>query len=305
MKTTTLFAGISLATTAMATAIPMFPTLPVRSNTRPIRLLHTAPKPYSSPPLFQGARIFSQAQTEESTIGGAAVAAAGSDHKVTSVSAAFVVPHARMPTTGPTANNSAGMYAASFHVGIDSFNAGCGADKNRFIRAGVDVFWDGAVDGEQNPWVWYQSSPTDEDGLGFTNFSVAAGDLVRFSVTGAEVKVENFGANVTCVKGLKAKQSVVQKIDGEGLCGGEAAWAVEDFPLAGLPNFPVPLADFGGVVFKEVEVGFEGGSNETVSKNAEGAEVRDVRLAAQGGRLTACEVIEGGKKVKCDRVVEE
>ncbi|KAK4177586.1 putative acid proteinase [Triangularia setosa] len=300
MKTTALFAGLSLATTALATAIP----LPVRSNTRPIRLLHTAPKPHNAPPQFRGARILSQAETEESTLGGAAIAA-GSDHKVTSVSAAFVIPHARMPTTGPTANNTVGMYAASFHVGIDSFSAACGPDKSRFLRAGVDVFWDGTIGGEQNPWVWYQSSPTDEDGLGFSNFSAAAGDLVRFSVTGTEVKVENFGANVTCVKGLKAKQSVVQKISGAGLCGGEAAWAVEDFPLAGLPNFPVALADFGGVVFKEVEVGFERGKNGTVSKNAEGAKVRDVRLAAQGGRLTACEVVEGGKKVKCDRVVEE
>ncbi|KAK0668888.1 putative acid proteinase [Cercophora samala] len=300
MKSTALFAGLSLAATALSTAIP----LPVRSNTRPIRLLHTAPKPHASHQ-FQGARILAQgAQTEEeSTLGGAAVSTTDSNQKVTSVSAAFVIPHAGMPTSGPTANNTAGMYAASFHIGIDSFSAGC--DGNRFLRAGVDIFWDGTIGGEQNPWVWYQSSPADEDGLGFSGFSAAAGDLVRFSVSGTEVKVENFGANVTCIKGLKPKQSVTQTVDGAGLCGGEAAWAVEDFPLAGLPNFPVALADFGGVVFKEVEVSFEGGSTGAASGNAEGAEVRDVRLAAQGGRLTACEVVEGGKKVKCDRVVEE
>nr|CDP25930.1 Putative acid proteinase [Podospora anserina S mat+] len=289
MKSTTLLTTLSLASTALSTAIP----LPIRTNTRPIRLLH---KPPLSPP-SQGARILSS-QSEESTLGGAHLPSPPSG-KVASVTATFTIPHASMPVTGPTANNTVGLYAASFHIGIDSFSALC--PNNRFIRAGVDIFWDGTIGGEQTPWVWYQSSPADEDGMGFGNFSAKAGDVVRFVVTGSEVKVENYG-NVTCTKGLKARQVGVQRVDGGGLCGGEAAWAVEDFPLAGMPDFPVALADFGGVVFKNLEVGF---GNGTVRRNAEGAGVRDVRLAAQGGRLTDCVVGEGGGSVRCDRVVGE
>jgi hypothetical protein len=144
-------------------------------------------------------------------------------------------------------------------------------------------------------------------------FSVAEGDVVRFSVEagsggddakeGKEVVVvaENFGANVTCVEGAVPVQRVRQVLemeDGVRLCGEEAAWVVEDFPLAGLPDFPVALTNFTSVTFGAAGVTLADGTTRDVAD----AEAFDVSLEAQGGRLTSCEVV-GGKKVKCERVV--
>jgi hypothetical protein len=73
---------------------------------------------------------------------------------------------------------------------------------------------------------------------------------------------------------------------------------VEDFPLAGLPDFPVALTNFTSVTFGGAGVTLADGTTRDVAD----AEAFDVSLEAQGGRLTSCEVV-GGKKVKCERVV--
>jgi hypothetical protein len=199
-------------------------------------------------------------------------------------------------------------------VGIDGVtsdpSSACG-NGGATLRAGVDIFFDGTLGGRQTPFAWYQFTPKgQEEEVGFEGFAVAEGDLVRFTLTssgsteGGEVVVlaENFGGNVSCADGATPVKSVRQVLPaGEGgkeLCGREAAWVVEDFPLAGLPDFPVALANFTSVTFNKAGVTLEDGSKRDVT----GAEVRDIRLQAQGGRLTSCEVVDG-KKVKCTRVV--
>jgi hypothetical protein len=119
------------------------------------------------------------------------------------------------------------------------------------------------------------------------------------------VKAENFGSWVNCTSTCQPVKSVTEvlPVGGEGqqqqgLCGREAAWVVEDFPLAGMPQFPVALANFTRVDFGKAGVKLGDGTG----RGLEGAEVVDVRLAAQGGRLTRCEVV-GGSTVRCTRVV--
>ncbi|KAK3299373.1 concanavalin A-like lectin/glucanase domain-containing protein [Chaetomium fimeti] len=220
-----------------------------------------------------------------------------------------------MPTAGPTANNTVGVYAASFWVGIDSAtpaSAACGGGGGS-LRAGVDVFWDGTLDGAQKPVAWFQGPGQGaEEGFG-GGFVVGEGDLVRFTLgleaggvdgAGEEVVVvaENFGRNVTCVGEGAVPVGSVRKVlpaggEGEGLCRREAAWVVEDFPIEGMPELPVALVDFGSVTFG-AGVTLEDGSERDLA----GAEVLDVKLEEQGGRLTSCEIVDG-KKVKCARVV--
>ncbi|KAK4458369.1 putative acid proteinase [Cladorrhinum samala] len=291
-----------------------------------LRLLHTPPtsRLAQSPAvsrigsLNSSAASSEQAQQQESTKGGAVLSLPSSNSSsssITSITATYQIPQAKVPTRGPTANNTFGIYAASFHVGIDSVGGpspGCPT----FLRAGVDIFYDGSLgdDDLQRPQAWWQLGPL-SDPVGFANFSVREGDVVRVTAGVGEVKVENFGrppppaSNGTA--GVRAEgpgvplQTSAVKLGGAGqagnpppLCGREAGWIVEDFPLAGLPGIPVALADFGTVRFADVRVQTSGGEE----KNAEGAGLADVWLQAQGGRLTDCEVAEGGNEVKCDRV---
>jgi hypothetical protein len=175
----------------------------------------------------------------------------------------------------------------------------------------VDIFWDGTLGGVQRPFAWYQG-PGQASETGFAGFEVAVGDLVRFTLeVGSDndteevvVVAENFGGNVTCLsEGAAAvpvrsvRQVLPASVGGKTLCRGEAAWVVEDFPIEGRPDFPVALANFTSVTFG-AGVTLEDGS----AKDVTGAEVLDIRLEAQGGRLTSCEVVDG-KKVKCARVV--
>ncbi|KAK4191717.1 putative acid proteinase [Podospora australis] len=321
MKSTTLLGALSLVASTLAATIPAPPSLPLKREPHQLRLLHTAPISPSPPP--GAARVFSvavEAAAEESVKGGAVIKNPG----VSVVQATFRVPLAQQPMTGPTAGNPVGLYAASFHVGIDSFSGTCA----NFFRAGVDIFWDGTLGGEQSPFAWYQFGGVTET-VGFSNFTVRAGEVVRITVqdslgsgnsTEATATIENFGqqllngtsgtSTAICVKGLTPKQASTQKIskpsgEGSSLCKGEAGFVVEDFPLAGMPQFPVALANFTTVAFKDVgiTVGSQTGGGE--KKNAKGAELKDIRLAPQGGRLTACALVGGGKGVKCDRVVGE
>ncbi|KAL1841439.1 hypothetical protein VTJ49DRAFT_7054 [Mycothermus thermophilus] len=253
---------------------------------------------------------------------------------ITTAEAFFRVPSARVPTHGPTGGNPTLTFAASFWVGIDSSGSrtpepGCGAS----LRAGVDTFWDSFAGGEQTPFAWYQFAPGQRFATGFEGFRVAEGDVVRFrletpssssssAAAGAEeeegtgggkyaVVAENFGANVTCddaesCRGLTPLVSVrkVLPAPGEGeekLCGGEAAWMVEDFPLAGMPDIPLPLANFTRVEFNGAGVRLEDGTERSVLE-VQGVKVVDIHMEEQGGRLTRCGVLPG-MKVRCTRVV--
>ncbi|KAK4169093.1 putative acid proteinase [Cladorrhinum sp. PSN259] len=307
MKSPTYLATAAavLFTLGLATPTPpLAPKLPTRSSSGQLRLLHTStPQAPSFRSSSSRIGLTAAPAEQESTKGGALLTSAA--NSFTSISATFTVPQAKVPTRGPTANQTLIHFAASFHVGIDSVSGACGSS----LRAGVDIFHDGSLDDDLNdPQAWWQFSPADP--VGFANFSVAEGDLVRISVSVSEVKIENFGPlalNGTSLKcrstngGLGApKQTATVSVNGTGLCGQEVGWTVEDFPLAGLPNIPVALPDFGSVRFRDV--GVTGGDGE--KKNADGAVASDVRLQAQGGRLTACGVVDGGKEVKCDRVFE-
>lgn len=325
MKSTTLFT--LLLTTAGASAATLPLPLPrdatqqqqQQQQQHRLALLHTLPTgPSASPSNFRLLAASSSTDTE-STKGGAfltlpASSSSSSASSITSARGTFRVPAALPPTAGPTAGNPVGVYAASFWVGIDGATAACAAT----LRAGVDVFYDGSFGGPQTPFAWYQFAPAAGQGqgaaagaVGFEGLAVAEGDVVRLTLEGNQKEVvvvaENFGANVTgtCVEGLQPVKGSVRKVlavpeggAGSGLCGGEAAWVVEDFPLAGLPDFPVALANFTSVTFAGAGVTLGDGTK----RGVDGAEVRDVRLQAQGGRLTSCEVVEG-KKVKCTRVV--
>ncbi|KAK3988616.1 putative acid proteinase, partial [Cladorrhinum sp. PSN332] len=299
-SSTYLATALGLFTLSLATPTSLPPKLPTRSSpgAGQLRLLHTSTPSTPSSRIASSRIGFTSTSTsreEESTKGGALLSLSPSsqnNNTLTSVTATFQIPQAKMPTRGPTANQTLGLYAASFHIGIDSVSGTCSS----FLRAGVDIFRDGSLDEDlQDPQAWYQFGPNDP--VGFGNFSVAEGELVRVTVGVTEVKIENFGANVTCARGLAPKQVASAKIDAKGsLCAREVAWTVEDFPLAGLPGIPVALADFGAVRFRDVGVlGSE-------TKNATGAVVSDVRLAAQGGRLTSCLVTGEGGEVRCDRV---
>ncbi|KAK4104005.1 concanavalin A-like lectin/glucanase [Parathielavia hyrcaniae] len=339
MKSTNpLLALLATAITCTSSAtIPLPPTRP-RDVTTPhqLRLLHTLTP--SSPPSHH--RLLTTTttadddsnsdSTTESTKGGAVLTLTSDNYsneeeeeeeaRIASVHATFRIPHADPPTTGPTAGNPVGLYAASFWVGIDSVasfeSSSCTGTGGGSLRAGVDIFFDGTLGGQQSPFAWYQFASAESgsgsgDATGLEGFGVVPGDLVRFTLSAdtsesAEVVVlaENFGGNVGCAEGATAVvtvRTVLPAGGGEGglvLCGREAAWVVEDFPLAGMLEFPIALANFTSVTFGAAGVTLEDGSERDVT----GAEVRDVRLEAQGGRLTSCEVVDG-KKVKCTRVL--
>lgn len=265
-----------------------------------LRLLHISPSPPSAQSLPALSRIgLASSEIQQESTKGGALLSSSTNSSITSITATYQIPKADVPTRGPTANNTFGIYAASFHIGIDSVSGTPGCPT--FLRAGVDIFYDGSLDDDlQQPQAWWQLGPNDP--VGFGNFSVSEGEVVRVTAGAAEVKIENFGRlnGTTCTEGRTPYQTSAVKVDGgQGeLCGREAGWTVEDFPLAGLPGIPVALADFGSVRFRDVEVQTSGGEK----KNAEGAGVSDVWLQAQGGRLTDCEVVGGGKEVKCDRV---
>lgn len=233
------------------------------------------------------------ASSPESQKAGARLAGSG----LTTASAIFTIPAAEMPTTGPTANNQNGIYQASYWVGIDGVSSCPGAS----LRAGVDTFWDTGMRTTAAWFEWYPSTPTEY----FANFTVVQGDVVRVSATAGE---DGTGGSVTVEKldgtGCEAKvlASVTRtfegKTGGDRLCLSEAAWVVEDYPLASLPEIPLALANFTEVQFSKMGAGTAGGKVPLT-----GLEVFDINLQAQGGQLADCEVGSDGVSVDCKRVV--
>ncbi|KAK3325592.1 concanavalin A-like lectin/glucanase domain-containing protein [Apodospora peruviana] len=262
---------------------------------RPIRLLHRLAS-HSSPSSSSINKNIQRQQTSESTVAGAILSF--SSPPVHSTQGTFRVPIACMPTSGPTANNPVGIYAASFQIGIDSLLC------QKSLRLGIDIVWDGTLGGEQTPFAWHHYLP-DFPVSGFAKFSVAAGDLVRLTAsTSAEemmVKIENFGNCTTTTTSPKAvaEHSFPAPVEEEECDQQAAGWMIEDLLLAGLPDIPVALANFTAVQFGILKVSTEKG--ETV--NAKGAEVKNIYQQAQGGRLTDCAVAEDGGSMKCERIV--
>lgn len=272
-----------------------------------VRLIHKHPT--------SGTQSTNSRRAETPSVQGGAILSAPRK-KIQSVTGTFRVPEAKMPTEGPTGNNPVGVYAASFWVGIDGVTststttkkaASCDASAVS-LRLGVDIFYDGTFGGQQTPFAWHQYLP--RSATGFANFSVAAGDLVRLTASaaskgnGGTVTIENFGN----VAQLKSKQAAVQvsthTFDGSSqlpaLCQAQAAWMVEDFPIAGLPDFPIALTNFTSVKF--VKLGVRSGEGGDIGIG--GARVVNVYQEPQGGRLTDCDVVaRDGGKVVCKRVV--
>jgi hypothetical protein len=199
-----------------------------------------------------------------------------------------------MPVRGPTAGNENGVYQASYWVGIDGLTgASCGGGVG--IRAGVDTFWDAGVQTAGAWWEWYPTQGPEQ----FGGIDLEQGDVVRITTTadgnglGGEVKVEKMDGTGCEAKVLGTATKRFDAVDeGDRLCLGEAAVVIEDYPIVGRPDLPLPLANFTEVVFERAKVD---------GAKAKGLEVFDIRLEDQGGRLTECEAEEG--KVDCKRVV--
>ncbi|KAJ4417831.1 hypothetical protein N0V85_001694, partial [Neurospora sp. IMI 360204] len=187
--------------------------------------------------------------------------------RIQSVTGTVVIPSINLPVSGPTAGNSAGEYSASIWVGIDGASAtdnflnpnttglpNCNP-LNQSLRAGVDIFWDGTLGGQQTPYVWTQWYPA-EHAKGFLDFKASPGDELRFTVytgphgnSGGGVMVENFGPPQS-PKGVDgrvkipiATGSLIWK-DMPGLCSAQGSWIIEDFPLQERPELPSALGNF-------------------------------------------------------------
>lgn len=271
---------------------------PSRRSAHSHNLSHV-PVPSIPGPTFRlpgSSKIALSAAAPESQVAGARLAGTN----ITSVAGTFRIPLAQMPTAGPTADNQNGVYQASYWVGIDGVDdsaspSSCGGNGSSSLRAGVDTFWDTGVQTAAAWWECYpDAGPTEFGG----NFTVAQGDVVRISVAadadgrGGQVTVERLDGT-GCEAGVLASASrAFEGEDGARLCLAEAAVVIEDYPIQDQPDYPLPLANFTGVVFERVEVD---------GKAAAGLEVFDINLAAQGGRLTDCELVDG--EVDCKRIV--
>jgi hypothetical protein len=182
----------------------------------------------------------------------------------------------------------------------------------------VDIVWDGTLGGQQTPFAWrdFAGSGGDRGGLeGWSALRVSAGDVVRVTLSvqiqqgieaEAAVVMENFGPTEP---ELEDEEGVpLQKVEATKALPGwraagcaQAAWVVEDFPLPGRPEFPIALANFTSITFDQAAVQLGDGTVKDVTEA--GVEVVDIRLDAQGGRLTRCELLEAGGGLSCRRVV--
>ncbi|KAK3685002.1 concanavalin A-like lectin/glucanase domain-containing protein [Podospora appendiculata] len=302
MKTSTLVTALCTTVAAALAAIPSSHNQQ-RSQQQP-RLLHTLPPS----PSHLSTHTHTLSIAAESVHGGA-IFTPSNKTNITTATGTFIIPHARVPTAGPTANNSASLYAASFHVSIDGLSSStppCGAA----LRAGIDIIYDAAADGEQRPFAWYQLAPA--DAVGFANFSAAPGDTVRLTVTASAAQpgagvatVENFGhlpAGKSSAAVLQTASVTVVGKQGIALCRRQAGWVVEDFPLPGLPDFPVALADFTAVTFGGLGVGLDSGRKVGEKEFVAGTRLVDISQEAQGGRLTKCELVRGERGVSASGV---
>lgn len=250
---------------------------------------------------------------------------------IQSVTGTVIIPTIDMPESGPTAGNIVGEYSASIWVGID----GASATDNfinpnstgkptcnplsQSLRAGVDLFWDGTLGGQQTPYVWTQWFPT-EHAQGFLGFKASPGDELKFTIsTGPHgnsaggVLVENFGPpqSPKGPDGIRlpiATGSLIWK-DMPGLCGAQASWIVEDFPLQERPELPSALGNFTDVRFSEMGMATWLGGNFTkdeITGEGKGLKMLEIYDQGQGGTLTKCKTEGEGEKaaVVCSRVVE-
>lgn len=295
MRLTTALTTLIISTSAaLATPNRLRSTTHRRATTRPEnhRLSHVPPSSHRSTASFSAAADGGD-QLPESVRGGAALA--GKD--VSTVVGTFEIPSAEMPTRGPTGGNVAGLYSASYWVGIDGA-AECVGEAS--LRAGVDTFWDGGLRSYNAWYEWYPEPAAD-----FANFTAAPGDVIRVTATAkgkgeGAVKVERLadgGKNATVV--AEVSKSWSGQEEKSPLCLAEAAWVVEDFSLASMPGVPVALANFTAVTFKDV--GATTADEEVL--DLAGAQILNINLEPQGGLLTDC-ALEGDSGVRCKRVVD-
>lgn len=273
----------------------------------------------SRPGSGSGSAIFSlhaaaaTAPEPESVQGGAVVLGAKGDgrqqqqkQRVGRASGTFSIPSAEMPTRGPTAGNEAGLYSASYWVGVDGAGGGgegeCDGGGGASLRAGVDTFWDGGL---RSCNAWYQWAPG--PAVDFADFAVGPGDVVRVTASAkgegaGSVTVERLAGWGCNGNGTVVEASASMEWSGREasspLCLAEAAWVVEVFALAGLPDVPLALANFSAVTFEDVGAATVDGE----ALDLAGARILNIDLEAQGGRLTDC-AMRRDASVRCERVV--
>ena len=298
-------------------------TLPPRENSGgaaspAVRLSHHSIKTKSPAPGFPGAHIKALSDpTAESVQGGAYILVDNANSSdFWAVSGSFRIPTASMPTEGPTANNTVGSYAATFWIGIDGIDGAPGPAGNCddvSLRAGIDISFDPRFGGELEPFAWYQWLP--EESFGYENFKASPGDEIRINVTvtgstAGSVSIENLGpatpaSNDDTVPTYGAPAPEKAAADPivashtfsnmtTPLCQAAAAWVIEDFPMRGLPDVPIPLVNFTDVTFGAMQILRTGNTAEIGS-------IFNIVQAEQGGRLTDCRNNEGA--IACSRVL--
>ncbi|KAK4147238.1 uncharacterized protein C8A04DRAFT_25042 [Dichotomopilus funicola] len=263
-----------LATTATTTtATPTIPRAIPRANTihyphpNPHRLLHTLPAAPQQQPLSHLLSTSTSADAEadaDTTLAGAVLTLPLSESNNTTkqpllstITSTFRIPLANIPTSGPTANNSATVYGASFWVGVDAgvspSGTGCSPSSSLsggvaqggtgvaggMLRAGVDIFYDGTLGGHQQPVIWYQG-PGQKGETAFEGVVVGEGDLVRLSLVVGSVGSVGSGSAASPGEGVeKGEGEAVGGEDGEG----EVVAIAENFgPDVGCPEGATPIA---------------------------------------------------------------
>jgi len=288
----------ALLGTSAALATPIRPStlLYRRATPRPEnhRLSHAPPPSTHRPASSFAASVAADSNpAAESVRGGAALAG----QLVGTAVGTFVIPSAEMPTEGPAGGNVAGLYTASYWVGIDGATECVGRAS---LRAGVDTFWDGGMRSYNAWYEWYPEPVVD-----FANFTVGPGDVVRVTASAGgkgegEVRMERLagcGRDAAVLAEASMSWSGQEEED-EALCLAEAAWVVEDFSLASMPGVPVALANVTAVTLEAVGAATAEGENLDLA----GARILNINLEAQGGRLTDCG-LEGDARVRCVRTV--
>ncbi|KAK0615925.1 concanavalin A-like lectin/glucanase domain-containing protein [Bombardia bombarda] len=310
MKPATALAPLLLSTTTSAVSASASGGVHHRSSTAQTRLSHHRA---ASPPTRVSSLSSSSYQASiDSTQGGAyflspADTTNNNNNNITIVSGSFIVPAANVPTAGPTANNPVLFYAASFWIGIDG----------AWLRAGIDISYDGAIGGPGHPFAWYQWHPA--EAVGFANFTVAPGDRVHITAIAGSpsssssssssltarsegdddvpaqqqqpggLMIQNFGP--PAAGNTAPLQTAMEVLSGPPLCQRAAGWIIEDFPVdaSNHPELPAALVDFGAVSFADMDVTMASKGSQTGVAGVAGddvsaaATVVDVQLAAQGG----------------------
>jgi len=150
------------------------------------------------------------------------------------VSGRFVVP------TPKKGSGSESSWSASAWVGIDGDTSG-----NDILQAGVDFTISSGGSVSYDAWYeWYPDYAYD-----FSGIPISAGDTIAITITSSKsssgkVVMENVSTGTTVSKSLTAPSS------SSDLAGQNAEWIVEDYDSGGSP---VPLANFGTVIFTDAQ----------------------------------------------------